>query len=348
MNERARIVRLGARLSGLFLVGCLAACFGGGPLNEKAYVGPEKLRLKSSTAQAARYVAELKGGDPVTITDREDAEDGTSWAEVRGPGGETGWAEVRFLVKAELVDEARRIAEQSRQIPTQAIGKSKAALKLRLTPDRATEENVAILIPSGTLMEIVARERKPRPAIKEADNESDDPLAPPPSNVPPDVKYDDWFLVRIKDFSVVPAGWIYGGSVGLEIPPEIIYFVSEGRRISGWHKIGTFHEEDGRTGDHYLVLEHKLFEGNDEMDFDRVKVLAYDPGTRNYSTPFREDVSGRYPVTLNMNGTRGQFKIKAIDKNGQARDLSYEIEMLDAGRIKVTKTPGPTERPTAQ
>jgi hypothetical protein len=181
------------------------------------------------------------------------------------------------------------------------------------------------------MLEIVARERKPRPATLDARSET------APEAQDPKVRYDDWYKVRLKDYTILPAGWIYGGSVELDIPPEIVYFGSAGRRITGWQKIGTVTGDDSKTGDHFLVLERKVFGTDERIDFDRIKVLAYDPYSRNYSTPFREDVQGRFPVTLKMEGTRGRFRLIAIDKNGQEQALDYGIEMLEGGKVRVTK-----------
>ena len=113
---------------------------------------------------------------------------------------------------------------------------------------------------------------------------------------------------------VLPAGWIYGGSVGLEIPPEILYYSSSGRRITGWQMIATVKGDDGKTGEHYLVLERKVQGVDEGVDFDRVKVLAYDPESRDHYKEFSEDVMGRFPITLKMAGTRGQFQLIKIDK----------------------------------
>src|SRR5262249_26462229 len=151
------------------------------------------------------------------------------------------------------------------------------------------------------------------------------------------VKYDDWYKVRLKDYSVLPAGWIYGGSVELEVPPEIFYFVSTGREIVGWHKIGTVTGEDSRSGENFLALPRQISRAGEKVRFDRMKVLAYDPVTRNYSTPFREDVTGRFPVSMKMEGTRGHFQIITLDKNGQTQKLTYNVEMLQGGKVKVTK-----------
>src|SRR6266511_159351 len=60
----------------LSLPALMASCSHVSTPDEKAFVVPERLRLKSSTAQAARSVGELKSGDQVTVVDRANAEDG--------------------------------------------------------------------------------------------------------------------------------------------------------------------------------------------------------------------------------------------------------------------------------
>jgi Bacterial SH3 domain len=314
----------------ILLPAFLTSCSQGSTQDEKAFVVPEKLKLRSSTAQAARVVGELKGGDEVTVTDRDTAEDGENWSKVEGPGGESGWIKSLSLVKREIVEKSRQIADEVKDVPTQALGKSKAPLKLRLSPDRSDEENVAITLPQGAALEIVGRERKPRPATIEGKGEAKDD-----SNGA--VRYDNWYKVRLKDYAILPAGWIYGDSVELEVPPEIFYFVSSGREIIGWQKIGTVTGDDSKSGEQFLALERKVSGAADGVDFDRIKVLAYDPVTRNYSTPFREDLAGRFPVTMKMEGTRGHFQIISVDKNGQTQKLTYDVEMLEGGKVKVTK-----------
>lgn len=326
-------------VSSLLVVGVISfsSCDRGGSVSETAYVVPERVRLRSSTAQAARVTSELRGADAVSVINRLDSEDGTPWVEVRGPGGETGWAEARFFVAGDLVDASRRIAEKYKSVRTQALARSKAALRLRLTPDRQSEENVALRLPAGTPLEIVARERRPRPAMPIVQTEADDlPLSS-------EQRSDDWLLVRVRDFSVVSTGWIYGGSVTIEVPPDIVYFISNGRRITGWQKIGTATGEDGRSGDHYLVLEEKTSDPDPAFDFDRIKVLAYDPVTRDYLIPFREDLKGRYPVTLDMVGTRGSFKCTTVNRKGRSQEIRYQVEIGEQSRVTVTKIKPPTD-----
>jgi Bacterial SH3 domain len=308
----------------------MASCSQGSAQDDRALVVPERLRLKSSTAQAARSVGELKSGDQVTVIDRATAEDGESWSKVEGPNGESGWIRSLTLVKRDIVDKSRQIAAEIKDIPTQAVGRSKATLKLRLSPDRSDDDNVATTLTLGAMLEIVARERKPRPARIESKGEAKE-------EADSSVKYDNWYKVRLKDYAVLPAGWIYGDSVELEIPPEIFYYVSSGRKIIGWQRIGTATGNDNKSGDHFLALERKNFGADDGVDFDRIKVLAYDPAARDYYTPFRDDIAGRFPVTLKMEGARGHFQIIAVDKNGQTQELTYGVEMLEGGKVRVAK-----------
>jgi hypothetical protein len=68
-----------------------------------------------------------------------------------------------------------------------------------------------------------------------------------------------------------------------------------------------------------------------------MKVLAYDPASREYTTPFLENVSGRFPINLRMEGTRGRVKVPVIDKNNESKIVTYDIEVLDGGKVKVTR-----------
>jgi hypothetical protein len=276
----------------------------------------------------------LKSGDTVTIKEHSEA-DGVTWVRVNGPNGIEGWAQLRSLVEQESVDRSRRLADEIKEIQTQAVGRSKATLKLRLTPDRSTEENVLTLLPSGTEVEIVGRERRPRPAAATESKEGE---------APTEMKFDEWYRVRLRDNSVTPAGWIYGGSIELQIPPEIVYYPSSGRRIVGWQKLGTAKDQEGRTGDHYLVLERAVFGTDQDPDFDRVKILGYDPATRDYNTPFREDLGGRFPVKLIVEGQRGTLEVPA---GGTGQAIKYELDVPESGKIKVTRlTPKePVKRP---
>lgn len=311
----------------------LGACSSGkGALSgETAFVAPEKVRVRSSTAEAARAVGELKSGDQVTITERKN-EGNLAWANVNGPNGVSGWVETKVLVKQAIVDASQKIANEIREIPTQAVGKSKARLKLRLTPDRNNDDNVAFELPAGTILDIVARERQPRPEKLIAQQA-------PTGNAgaPAGPKFDDWYKVRIKNLAIVPAGWIYGGSVELDVPGDISFFASTGRRITGWQAIGSTQDEQNQTKEHYLVAEKQLFDGEEQLDFDRLKVLSFDPKRREYVTPFREEIKGRFPINVKVEDKHGSFRVLALDKANQSQPVDFTFEFVETGRPKVTR-----------
>jgi uncharacterized protein YgiM (DUF1202 family) len=332
-------------ISALALAGALllAACGRGLSGGSEAIVGADRLKLRSSTAEVARVIAELHSGDRVTVHGRSD-EGGVSWAQVTAPDGQKGWVDSRYLVDREASNRSHQLADEMKGVQAQAYGRSKATLKLRLSPDRTAEENVTITLPSGTEFEIVDRERRPRPAANETSG-----AAQPVANVkegaaPEGLKFDEWYKVRLKDNQIVPAGWIYGGSVELEVPPEISYFASTGRRIVGWQKIGTA-RADGESGDNYLVLERRIAGAEDQVNFDRIKVLAYDPARRDYSTPFREELKGKFPVTLKMEGGRGSFQVQTFDAQGNLRPLDFAIEHQPNNRVRVTRLTPPDAVP---
>jgi uncharacterized protein YgiM (DUF1202 family) len=336
MNSDYRVSKTSLALLKLLAVSVLlAGCSNFASLNEAAIVIPDRLTVRNSMDRDSSIVAELRSGDRVIVSQRSKTGDGNSWSMLSGPRGESGWVESRFLIKEDIVEKSRIISAEVRDIQTQAIGRSKKDLRLRFSADRSNEQNVITILPAGTLLEIVIRERKPKPATLLA--ESLEETAEPRTAQSIEYKYDTWYKVRLKGNTVLPAGWIYGGLVGLEIPDDIVYYVSSGRRITGWHKIGTVTGEDGKTGDHYLVLERVTVKPDEEVDFDRIKVLAYDPSTRDYTTPFREDISGRFPVALKMERNKGQFQLNAIDRDKQLQLLTFGVEMLDDGRVKVIK-----------
>lgn len=310
----------------------LTACSAGkGALSgETAFVAPEKVRLRSSTAEAARAVGELKSGDQVTITERKN-EGNTAWANVNGPNGVSGWVESKVLVKQAIVDASQKIAAEIADVPTQAVGKSKARLKLRLTPDRNNDDNVAFELAAGTVLDIVARERQPRPDRLIAQQTGTN------ASAPTGPKFDDWYKVRIKNLAIVPAGWIYGGSVELDVPGDISFFASNGRRITGWQAIGSTQDEQNQTKEHYLVAEKQLFDGEEQLDFDRLKVLSFDPKRREYVTPFREEIKGRFPIKVKIEDKHGSFRVLAFDKANQSQPVDFTFEFVESGRPKVTR-----------
>ena len=327
VSSRRRITFLiVSLLTSVPLIGCGFDAPGG----KEVIVAADRIRLRSSTAEAARTVGELKLGERATIKEQE--EGSTTWVRIAGPNDLNGWTEMSNLLEVDAAEKSQKLSEQIRGTQTQAIGRSKASLKLRLSPDRSSEDNVLVLLPAGTLLEIVGRERKVRPEkddAKEGSKEGEESSLATQSN--PTAKYDDWYNVRLPSNSVVPAGWIYAGSVDLEIPGEIVYYSSTGRKVVGWLKLGEASSSD-QTDAPYLVLERQIFGAEGDVDFDRIKMLVWDPGRRDYYTPFREDIKGSLPVEARIEGRRGTFTIRSTSGSHV-----YDFEIPTGGKAKAKK-----------
>lgn len=339
LNDYLRHFLTGAACA-LLLLG-FSGCSGGLTGGESGYILPERLELRSSTAKVSSSAGEVKRGDEVKITERI-TEAGNNWVKIDGPGGVTGWTEARNVVSGEIVGKSRQLAEAAKDVQAQAVGRSKASLKLRLTPDRSNDDNVATTLGAGTMVEILGRERRPRPQEaktegKEAEGEKGDSGSDSP-------QYDLWLKVRLKDNDLLPVGYLYGGSVELEVPAEIMYFVSSGRRIVGWQKINAIRDERGQENNNYLVVERQIFGADETTEFDRILVLAYDPGARSYFSPFREDIKGRFPVSLKLDGNHGGFYFTAFDKNKQEYKAEYTVDVLEGGKLKIVRA----NKPSAQ
>lgn len=313
----------------------LTACSRIGIGTETAYVISARMTLRSSTAKVFRSVGELKNGDKVTILERLE-EAGRSWARLRGPEGQTGWADARFLVSEEIVDALRQMAEEVRDVPAQGIGEAKDYIRLRLSPDRSSADNSVTRLPVGTVFEIIERQRKPRPVSLESQSSNTEDT----EDKDVEQKFDEWYKVRIKDNQVLPIGWVYGGTVRLDVPDEISYYGSAGHYIIGWQKLGTVTDAGGRSGGAYLVLEKEIFnddkDSNGTEDFNRVQIISWDAGRRDYFTPVRENIRGRFPVMLKIDGKRGEFQIQELDKTGNAQRRNCTFELADDGRVNVT------------
>ena len=103
----------------------------------------------------------------------------------------------------------------------------------------------------------------------------------------------------------------------------------------GWVKIGE-NSADNQTDAPYLVLERQLFGPEGSNDFDRIKVLAWDPARRDYYTVLREDVKGRFPVESTVNGRAGTFAIPAASGK-----LVYDFAIPAEGKAKAKRREEP-------
>lgn len=338
--------------------------------DETGVVIARRAQVRSSVAVVAADLVEVNRGDVVDILDSVDVEGGERWMRVRAHNEENteGWIEARNIMPLDVLDHARKLAEEDKDTPSQATGQLRASTNLRLSPDRSGNDNILMKLESGSSFEIVGWKRVPKPKTEEAPEsdvapkagsaqqntgrkESEGPKEPEETN-------ELWYKVRLApSISPAPAGWIYGKQVELTVPSDIIFYRT-GREFVAWHRLDDDPSADPATATKdkdvgkevkpgsWVILEksssnepHKL----DEPDFDRIYVLGYDKTNQEHYTAYRSpDLKGFLPIRVEGRGDNKTFTVKIQDESGQKVDAQYTLYRDDRGVLKIA---APNEQP---
>jgi hypothetical protein len=337
--------------------------------DETGVVIARRAQVRSSTAVVAADLVEVNRGDVVDILDSDTVEETKErWLRVRAHDEENteGWIEARNVMPLDVLDRARKLAEEDKDTTAQATGQLRASTNLRLNPDRSGNDNILMKLESGSSFEIVGWKRVPKPKTEEAP-ESD--VAPKAGTAQqntgrketegpkePEETNELWYKVRLApSISPAPAGWIYGKQVELTVPSDIIFYRT-GREFVAWHRLDddpnaetTAKDKDvgkeAKPGS-WVILEksssnepHKL----DEPDFDRIYVLGYDKTNQEHYTAYRSpDLKGFLPLRVEGRGDNKTFTVKIQDDSGQKNDATYTIYRDDRGVLKIA---APNEQP---
>ncbi|HEX8071730.1 MAG TPA: hypothetical protein VF546_17400 [Pyrinomonadaceae bacterium] len=321
-----------------------------------------RAQVRSSIAVVAADLTEVTRGDALDILDSATAENGERWLRVRAHDAERteGWIEARNVMPQELLERSRKLADEDKDIPAQATGQIRASTNLRSTPDRNGNDNILLKLESGSVFEIVAWKRVPKPKSAEA-AESDD--APKAGSVPqgagrrraetatpkmPEETYELWYKVRLDpSTSPAPAGWVYGRQVELTVPSDIIFYRT-GREFVAWRRLdetaagdanGPKDKNAGKEAQpgSWVILEKSNTDEPkpDEPDFDRIYVLGYDKSRQEHYTAYRSpDLNGRLPLLVSSSADAKSFTVRA-EENGQAKELKYRVYRDDRGILRV-------------
>src|SRR5713101_3049480 len=141
-------------LATLLLGGCSTLA---GPSNTGVVVS-RSAQIRSSTAVVAADLLEVNRGDVIDILDSIDVPDPSDnskkerWYRVRGHDEEKteGWIEARNIMPEKVVESARKLADEDKDIQAQATGQLHASSNLRLTPERGNNENIMMRLESGS------------------------------------------------------------------------------------------------------------------------------------------------------------------------------------------------------
>lgn len=358
---------------GLVLILCVlglgASCSTLAKRNDAGVIVANRAEIRSSTAVVAADLLKVNRGDLVDILDAQDVQDPTDntkkerWLRVRAHDEDNteGWIESRNVMPDEVLQNSKKLAEEDKDVPTQASGQLRASSNLRLSPDRTGNENIMMRLDSGSSFDIVGWKRVPKPKSSE-EIESD--VAPKAGSAQPGtarVKGDQenqpeeanelWYKVRLpSSISPAPAGWIYGKQVELKVPSDIIFYRT-GREFVAWQRLdgdttdpdgpskGKDAARDGKPGS-WVILEKSSSSQPrtiDEPDFDRIYVLGYDKRDQEHYTAYRSpDLKGYLPFRVDGRPDNKTFTIRVLDESGQVKDVQYSVYKDARGYLKVS------------
>ena len=312
-------------------------------LGETAFVVPEKMEVRNSTARVSRPIGNLKRGDQVTIVERT-TEGEVNYVRIQGPEGLDGWASANNLVTQANLDKAKDLAASIAGIPVQAECRSGSLIKLRLTPDRTNDNNALVILPSGTSFEIFDRETRPKAADPKAiEKDAKDAASAAKTatksggSSSPGANYEVWYKVKPKENPLIPAGYIYGGSVELDVPQEISYFMHPARKIVGWQRLGTVKDARGQDNYHYAIFQKAYNQADEKSDFDYFQIVGFDAKSKStsYYNVMRKEIRGTFPVTVKIEEKRAAFQFKALDSGNAEVPMEFSLLTDDKGHVKV-------------
>ena len=349
------------------MVGCSTLA---GKNDDTGVVIAQRAQIRSSTAVVAADLVEVNRGDVIDIMDSETVEN-EKWLFVRAHDIENteGWIEARNVMPQEVLDKARKLAEEDKDIPAQATGQLRAGSNLRLSPDYSNNENILMKLESGSSFEIVGWKRVAKPKGAETKESDDAPKAgsarsdagrraQAEAEKEPEEAYELWYKVRLTpQVSPAPAGWVYAKQVELTVPSDIIFYRT-GREFVAWRRLdddtsatsSAPKDKDAAKEEKpgsWVILEKSSSSGPrspDEPDFDRIYVLGYDKYRQEHYTAYRgPDVKGFLPLSVEGQGENKTFSVRIQGDDGQIREAKYALYKDDRGILKVT-SPGDAQR----
>ena len=360
----------------LLAVSCVCGCSTLAKRNDSGVVVARRAQIRSSTAVVAADLLEVNRGDEVDILEFQDVQDPSDnskkerWFRVQAHDEDSteGWIESRNVMPEEVLEAAKKLAEEDKDIPAQASGQLRASSNLRLSPDRGGNENIMMRLDSGSSFEIVGWKRVPKPKASEA-IESDvapkagsaqqGPARSNQNNQEPEQEETNelWYKVRLPPLiSPAPAGWIYGKQVELTVPSDIIFYRT-GREFVAWQRLdGDSDTDASKTKDaareakpgSWVILEKSSSNQPrtlEEPDFDRIYVLGYDKRDQEHYTAYRSpDLKGFLPFRVGGRPDSKTFTIRVRDENGQISDVEYSVYKDARGYLKISAPTGAKEK----
>lgn len=323
---------------------------------DEGVVRTDQADIYSSTALVALKVASVKRGDTLDILGRESVTGPTSteeWLQVRlkDDAEKSGWIEARHVVSESVVKKTEEVAGSDAAF---ARGRLKVNQRLRLAAGR--DADAAGVLTRGTEFDIVGKaqtrakpEKKAKPDADTNEADTDTPDEPDDEDAPVDV----WYRVRLGEPSILRGGWLLAQSVSLEVPDEILHLEGEGRRFVAWQVVGTVTDSKLAASDpnnakrnNYVTFMRRAT-ADDEIDFERIYCLFWDPDAHTYYAPYVDsDLRGVYPISQRQENGKTIVTLNVLNAQNKPQPVDLEVAPSDKGRLTVRRVtpPVPGER----
>ncbi len=343
-------------------------------LNDTATVIVRRANLRSSYAVVAADLLEVQRGNVLDILEETENEtDKVRWFRVRSRDDDDfteGWIEAQNVITGTLLEKAKKLAEESKDLQPQAKAQLKAVSNLRLTPE-ISPANLLVRLENGTNFDVIGwkyvlkpedtnittdsskndeKNKKPKTRNEEieAAKEADKPAEL-------DEKYDIWYRIRLASSqSPVPEGWLFGRQVDLQVPTDIAFFQLGATKFVTFQRLDDIVEETKKGDDDlkiskpgsWVILSrsNKTYstDGN-EPDFDGIMVLGYDKYNQEFYPVYKKgevykrgEVLGSIPLKVEGTGDNKTFTVKVKNSSGQLEDKRFVVSKETGGRLKVT------------
>ncbi len=277
------------------------------PTIGEGFVAPVTLNLRRELGPRQPTVATVKHGERLEILRRRRV-----FVKVRTPSGDEGWADGRLLFSPEQMEDLRRLAEQTRQLPSQGAATVFSKLNLHSEPNRQAPSFHQLK--EGERVEVVFHQLAARVPYRPGAQ---------PERAAPGVASDDWSLVRSADGR---AGWALFSMLTMAIPDEVAQY-AEGHRITSYFQLGTVEDGD-RVKANWLWTT--ITRGLEPYEFDGVRVFVWSRRRHRYETAYIErNLKGYYPVEVHAGReavSPPRFFLVVEGKDGTRQRRTYAFQ----------------------
>lgn len=344
-------------------------------ITETGTVITSRVNIRSSYAVVAADLLELKRGDKVEILEEFEFEK-VKWLRVRANDEDSteGWIAYQHILSSKLLDRSKKLADESKDLPSQAKAQLKASSNLRLSPEQNLE-NILFKLDNGSTFDVVGwkyvQKAQDNSVIDNATKGTDKKTAQQKSKNEEiesakekdkpeelDDKYDIWYQVRLDpSVSPAPAGWLFGSQVELQVPSDISFFQIGATKFIAFQRLDDVVDDDKLTNKEgakmfkpgsWAILTRSnevLSTDGNEPDFDGILFLGYDKVNQEYYTAYKKgkvykrgEVTGNVPMKIVNSGDSRIVSINIRETNGQLSEKRFVVTNKE-GRLKVTPPP---------